>query len=79
MGRKHKIKKDNIVLIPKDKNDTIDFSDVKEEIDNSVQISAIFDLKNDLINYCSEQCIPLCDFLTPNMLSEFIEIIKYNK
>lgn len=78
MGRKNKIIKKSKNIFVREKEDIIDYSDVKDEILDNNKIRAIHDLNEELIKYCDTNCIPLCDYINPYILSEFIEFSKNN-
>jgi hypothetical protein len=48
---------------------------IQEEIYDDEIIS---DIRSEMIKYCDDMCLPLCDYLTHNELSNFIDYIIAN-
>lgn len=78
MGRKtrNKSKKDdkNIILEESDDNYS-DEDDNLEEIENK-ELNLISDIRENILEYCELNCIPLCDYLTNDKLMNLLYFFK---
>jgi hypothetical protein len=40
------------------------------------QFDIIWNIRREMLDYCDNNSIPLCDYLTPNIVEQFVEYIS---
>jgi len=75
MGRKNRIKKEYKNIVLKQFDDNYVEEDNLEEIENK-ELNIMSDIREDILEYCELNCVPLCEYLTTDKLINLLYFFK---
>ena len=80
MGRKNKsmIKKEKYNVKDDDDEDDIEDDDQDFLKEQEHFFNVLQKVRLDMIEYCNENCLPLCDYLTQDVIEYFVEFLTEN-
>lgn len=76
MGRKKRITKEIKECTHSDSNDSNIIVTKEDNTDTDKNLDVIWNTRLEMINYCDEMSIPLCDYLNQDIMENFVKFLS---